>query len=196
MNIDDGWTPNSVTNVFIVTMVTWLTTEASPILPSIGECQFPDAITYDHYLSTKNLFYPYEPVYGVQLFNETEEQRQDITVKKNPYSDVESKDKHCPSNGEPLNNLYKHNPDAASLCPWYYDIDHDPDRIPTTISVAKCKCNSCLSPYDGKVQYDQACQEVTYRLKVLKRRGCQNGLFNYVVEDEEVAVACACMRNA
>ncbi|PIK36654.1 putative interleukin 17-like protein isoform X2 [Apostichopus japonicus] len=188
----------TLTTLCVIAGAIWTGSEAAAVptgsLPKVGECSFPDNEAYNRFVETRSSYYPFEPVYGVQLFNETESQRREINEETNPYGSEATKLENCPAGQKP-SSIYKTNPAVGGTCPWTYDIDHDADRIPTTIGVARCLCDQgCLDPLTSKPRNDLVCRAVKYNMKVLYREGCSNGLYQYRSSTLEVPVACTCMR--
>ncbi|XP_022096515.1 uncharacterized protein LOC110982437 isoform X2 [Acanthaster planci] len=84
-----------------------------------------------------------------------------------------------------------------SLCPWTYVADVDPDRYPSTIQIAKCRCPRCIDTslaQEGAFSNENDCHQVLFRMKVLRRGPCVNGMFMYHNVYEDIPVACACLR--
>lgn len=163
----------------------------------IGGCLLSNRSVYQNYLDTKSEFYPYEPdVYGVHLFDERRQDRRNPTIHENPYHDDIPYERDCPVDSPlSLDNFQSLGPNARSMCPWHYVIDFNPRRLPTTLAFAKCNCGSCLDPVTNEKRDDLTCQRISYKMKVLRKVGCTDGFYKYQLEEQEIPVACACMRN-
>ena len=74
-----------------------------------------------------------------------------------------------------------------SMCPWYYVINEDRTRHPQLLAEARCKCRECV---EDAGRSDRGCERVTYPLPVLRRKGCTNGVYEYVEENVEVSIGC------
>ncbi|XP_038053029.1 probable GPI-anchored adhesin-like protein PGA55 [Patiria miniata] len=84
-----------------------------------------------------------------------------------------------------------------SLCPWTYVADVDPDRYPSTIQIAKCRCPRCIDTslaQEGAFSNENDCHQVLFRMKVLRRGPCVNGMYMYHNVYQDIPVACACLR--
>ncbi|KAJ8040214.1 Interleukin-17D [Holothuria leucospilota] len=162
----------------------------------IGDCLVSNRSVYQNYLDTRSEFYPYEPdFYGIRLFDETQEDRR---INENPYHDDMPDEGNCPVKSPrppPSHNFHPHAVNARSMCPWHYKIDFQPQRFPTTLALAKCNCGSCLDPFTNEIRDDLTCQPIFYKIKVLRKVGCTDGFFKYELHEQEIPVACACMRN-
>ena len=80
-----------------------------------------------------------------------------------------------------------------STCPWYYVINEDRTRHPQLLAEARCKCRWCV---EDAGRADRGCERVTYPLPVLRRKGCTNGVYEYVEENVDVSVGCVCSKLA
>lgn len=70
-----------------------------------------------------------------------------------------------------------------SLCPWYWNLNFDPNRIPAILPEAVCKCKS---QHYGDLFYE--CHEMKYQVRVLKfGKSCDEP------EMGEVAIGMACV---
>ena len=72
------------------------------------------------------------------------------------------------------------------MCPWTYVSDTDENRYPMRLSVAKCRCSTCLDHFE--------CKPVFYTMPVLKRV-CRNGVNRWIQEMEYISGACYCIRS-
>lgn len=85
-----------------------------------------------------------------------------------------------------------------SSCPWYFVMDFDPDRIPSTLARAKCSCVKCLSASTVEdevpfkiVQRRGRCRAVNSYLPVI-RKYCIPGEYKYNIVQEQLTVGCTC----
>ncbi|OWF53700.1 uncharacterized protein LOC110446027 [Mizuhopecten yessoensis] len=85
---------------------------------------------------------------------------------------------------------------ARSSCPWFINIDNQPDRHPTSIPVAVPRCSptqSCVGiSEDQKSSYE--CERVYMSITVLRKVHCTEKLFKWVKATERVAVGTTCVR--
>jgi hypothetical protein len=81
-----------------------------------------------------------------------------------------------------------------SLCPTYSAVDVDVNRIPKKIVQRRCKCVNCLPVFDsslGSRAFSRCVPTFQYQ-KVLRRVGCQGGLYQYKPVMEPFVVGCSC----
>lgn len=75
-----------------------------------------------------------------------------------------------------------------SLCPWYWSLNYDPNRIPTVLPEAVCKCKSQKI---ADAVYE--CHEMKYHVRILKYvKSCDE----YVLGEVAVGMACIAIRTA
>ncbi|KAL3857121.1 hypothetical protein ACJMK2_011816 [Sinanodonta woodiana] len=79
----------------------------------------------------------------------------------------------------------------TATCPWYFELDYDPLRIPSNVARAKCSCKTCE-------QNEGVCVEVMSYMPVV-RKVCNISVtrpeemeFEYHADVEEVPVGCSC----
>lgn len=168
----------------------WYLCQASPVPSSNNlQCVFPNDVLRERYERTKQNFYPYQHAFGIEAFNETEsmpswlissyDEEQQVTV--------------CPENQSP--RPWRASPMSDSVCPWYYENDYKPNRFPAIVSRAVCSCRECLNPTTSNVDPSYTCKEIKYKIQVLEKVDCIEGLFRYNLTTLDVPVACACLRN-
>ncbi|KAH3886010.1 hypothetical protein DPMN_010011 [Dreissena polymorpha] len=74
-----------------------------------------------------------------------------------------------------------------ALCPWDYEMNTDLNRFPPVLTVAKCKCRTCLNSEEYK------CSPVLYSVQVLKQE-CNHGIKRWIRKTELIPVACTCIQ--
>lgn len=111
------------------------------------------------------------------------------------------------------------NINERSLCPYYFLLNHDPNRYPSIINTARCRCDTitnlpsnlrkrgkrrrtckrrCKNNFAEEDIHSPKCTEVPYRYKVLKQKYNSDGNrlcdeknnFIYVETYETVGIAC------
>lgn len=92
----------------------------------------------------------------------------------------------------------KQSTSEMSSCPWYFVLEVDNDRIPSTVLKAKCTCSRCMVPTRYGFKRDRThsigyCKEVRYYMPVIQRR-CNVGVYQYQIAIENIPVGCACKR--
>ena len=79
---------------------------------------------------------------------------------------------------------------GRSLCPYHFVPNVDPDRIPVTLAEARCNCSSCVGQLHGDPKY--GCFGQYHSVRVLKRKGCVGGTYEYVQECIAIRFGCTC----
>ena len=77
-----------------------------------------------------------------------------------------------------------------SACPWHYMLNYDENRVPKFISEAVCNCKGptpCLTGEGGS-----SCRPLKYYIRVLRRAGCSNGVYQYREVTEAINIGCTC----
>lgn len=92
----------------------------------------------------------------------------------------------------------KQSASEMSSCPWYYVLEVDKDRIPSTVLKAKCSCSRCMVPTRYGYKRDRTksignCKEVRYYMPII-RRHCDAGVYRYQIAIENMPVGCTCKR--
>lgn len=90
----------------------------------------------------------------------------------------------CPSAVKTGTNLPVN---EVSTCPWYYSVDHSPNRYPADILIAKTPCTTCIGS-NG----DTLCHPITRSIQILKEKETMSGDVNYEAEDIEIPVGYTC----
>ncbi|KAK3579661.1 hypothetical protein CHS0354_000037 [Potamilus streckersoni] len=79
---------------------------------------------------------------------------------------------------------------TTSTCPWYFELDYDPLRIPSNVVRARCSCKTC--------EQKGVCAEVMSYIPVV-RKVCNISVsrpeemeFEYHADVEELPVGCSC----
>ena len=72
-----------------------------------------------------------------------------------------------------------------SVCPWEVDEDYNPDRYPSRLYFARCRCSRCLGNFE--------CKPVHYRIPVLEKK-CVDGIRQFFSVYVRVPVGCICVR--
>ncbi|KAL3863037.1 hypothetical protein ACJMK2_004819 [Sinanodonta woodiana] len=75
-------------------------------------------------------------------------------------------------------------------CPVYFELQHDSNRRPTNIIHARCRCERCQGT--TKLSLDR-CRPVSTYTRVLRKTGCENGVYRYEPVMEEIPIACTCL---
>ncbi|XP_069139205.1 titin-like [Argopecten irradians] len=81
-----------------------------------------------------------------------------------------------------------------SLCPTYQVLDRDERRTPSNILQTRCRCDRCNMRKKRRYQYK--CTPVFRYIPVLMQTGCTNGVYDYMVAEEKVSVACVCTESS
>jgi hypothetical protein len=115
------------------------------------------------------------------------EQQLDKSTSPNEF--IQYGDHQCPKSISQL-SMSQHIQDQ-SLCPWYNVMNYDPDRYPSYLIEARCKCKTCtgIDPGSGA-----GCQSVYYNIPVLRRStNClSNGQYKYNNGWQKITVGCTC----
>lgn len=76
-----------------------------------------------------------------------------------------------------------------STCPWYYVIDHDPNRFPTTMLKAQTPCQVCI----GSTGQHQ-CVGITHSVTVLMKSDIldSNGNSTWIADEKTITVGFTC----
>jgi len=98
-------------------------------------------------------------------------------------------DHQCPNSISQLSA--KQNVQDRSLCPWYNVMNYDPDRYPSILIEARCKCTTCTGVDPGS---GAGCQPVYYNVPVLRRsdKCLPNGQYQYNKGWQKITVGCTC----
>lgn len=85
---------------------------------------------------------------------------------------------HCPS--EVFTGI-NDPPQKRSTCPWYYAIDHDPNRFPPTLLKAQPACTECIGS-NGNYQ----CVGIARPMSVLKKSASKDSNGNSIWFQDEI----------
>ncbi|XP_061194355.1 interleukin 17-like protein [Saccostrea echinata] len=119
-----------------------------------------------------------------------------LTLQNVPSSYVEKRthvkrfDVSCPGK----NDILKGRKPRAPICPTYREIDIDVNRIPKKIVQRRCMCTNCLPIFDGSMgrrSFSRCVPTFQYQM-VLRRVGCNNGVYEYKPVMEPFVVGCSC----
>lgn len=89
----------------------------------------------------------------------------------------------CPD--QPSDDPYDHGSIMArSLCPWYWRVNYDPQRIPAVLPEAVCRCPRAVTG-NRIVAYE--CQPLVMNLRVLR---FDSNCLKYTEQTIEIAMAC------
>lgn len=89
----------------------------------------------------------------------------------------------CPDH--PTSDPYDHNSVMArALCPWYWRVNYDPQRIPAVLPEAVCRCPRAVT---GNKVVAYECQPLMMQLRILK---FDSTCSRYAEETMELATAC------
>ena len=108
----------------------------------------------------------------------------------NPHPQHLYGDMECPAAVSHLR--HGTNVDERSLCPWYYVINHDPDRFPYDLVEAECRCRrSCVGM---PPELGTGCEKVYYNVPVLRNthRCDDDGKYIYTEGWHRIAAGCVC----
>ena len=115
--------------------------------------------------------------------------KQQLDKSTSPNEFIQYGDRQCPKSISQLSS--NDNIQDQSLCPWYNVMNYDPDRYPSYLIEARCKCTTCtgIDPSSGA-----ACQPVYYNVPVLRRSySClPNGQYKYDKGWQKITVGCTC----
>ncbi|XP_046546166.1 uncharacterized protein LOC124256237 [Haliotis rubra] len=85
---------------------------------------------------------------------------------------------------------------GGNLCPSYYILEYDPDRIPRELVQAECTCDRCFLRRRPRAREEVVahlgCRKLYTNIQVLRRAGCIQGVWTYRLYWERVSVACSC----
>ncbi|XP_071099709.1 uncharacterized protein [Haliotis cracherodii] len=85
---------------------------------------------------------------------------------------------------------------GGNLCPSYYILEYDPDRIPRELVQADCACDRCFLRRRPRAREEVVahlgCRRLFTHTQVLRRAGCIQGVWTYRLYWERVSVACSC----
>lgn len=73
--------------------------------------------------------------------------------------------------------------EKRSTCPWYYAIDHDPNRFPPTVLKAQSACTECI---DSNGNYQ--CVGITRPMSVLKKSASKDSNGNSIWFEDEIRI--------
>ena len=77
---------------------------------------------------------------------------------------------------------------AKSTCPWYYKVDHNPNRYPANILYAVTPCNvTCIGGND-----DLQCLPVVRTIETMTEKGNESGSIRYETTEEQITVGFTC----
>ena len=131
---------------------------------------------------------PLHPSYYIlPQYKQYIEQQLDKSTSPNEF--IQYGDHQCPKSISQLST--EQNIQDQSLCPWYNVMNYDPDRYPSYLIEARCKCKTCtgIDPGSGA-----GCQPVYYNIPVLRRStSClANGQYKYDKGWQRITVGCTC----
>ncbi|OWF44551.1 uncharacterized protein LOC110458227 [Mizuhopecten yessoensis] len=145
----------------------FLTIARGDPLPTRQECREPD----DDYLSLMRRSVLEDFVY----MSEAHVQIDEVTKQD---------EQNCP----PRSLLSSQN--SFSLCPTYQELDRDERRTPSDILQNRCRCERCAMRRRRHHKY--ICESVYRYIPVIMRVGCTNGIYDYMIAEQKVSVACVC----
>ena len=166
---------------------------ATSIGASSPACLPQDEASLQRRELTSSMFYPNTNAFGLQSFTTSPTDTMGAQCANSTFRGWSS-ELDCSSGVVPTMDT----PDnEKAWCPWTHVDCYDPERIPMRMSVAQCKCSTCLNPKTNLPDPDLSCQPILYTMQVLRRDSsepCIDGMFNYKQVALRVPVACACMR--
>ncbi|XP_033639154.1 uncharacterized protein LOC117299708 [Asterias rubens] len=145
--------------------------------------------------NNQNVKFPALAILKKENFDEESNQTGDDESTGEPQGQRDYVNMTCPT--ELLHVSNHDDVSMRSLCPWTYVADVDPNRYPSRIMFAVCRCPECIrtgSGENGEFSVDNTCRPVYFRMKVLMKGNCVNGLYVYNTEYQRIPVACACVR--
>ena len=90
-------------------------------------------------------------------------------------------------------------PNSDFVCPWEWDLSTDSTRFPEHIAtVTRCSCDYCRgTPVwpgrpAGRRSRRGRCEVIERSITVLRRAGCENGIYTYIPDRVNVGVGCGC----
>ena len=111
---------------------------------------------------------------------------------KNRYKDIKYKTiyklRKCKQYKKRNSNLNPAPISQRSVCPWIFRRNIDNNRVPRTLYDVKCACKRAIGLNRAK------CKPVFSYMKVLRRKGCVNGIYEYIEIIEPVSVGCTAVR--
>ncbi|KAK2144146.1 hypothetical protein LSH36_781g00000, partial [Paralvinella palmiformis] len=115
--------------------------------------------------------------------------KQQLDKSTSPNEFIQYGDHQCPKSITELSS--KQHVQDQSLCPWYNVMNYDPDRYPSNLIEARCKCTTCTGVDPGS---GAGCQPIYYNLPVLRRsNNClPNGQYIYNKGWQKITVGCTC----
>ena len=78
-----------------------------------------------------------------------------------------------------------------ALCPWYYEVHHNANRLPSTLAVAASDQEHCVGP-NGELSGNR-CERVFYNVRVIRRKECIDGTYVYEYGWERIPVSYVCV---
>ncbi|XP_063397816.1 uncharacterized protein LOC134682176 [Mytilus trossulus] len=77
---------------------------------------------------------------------------------------------------------------ARTSCPWFLEqTPYNTETYPHTLYRAATKCDKCID-----ASGDQKCSPIQRKIKILRRTGCGNGLYQYEVSEKYIPIAYVC----
>ncbi|VDI39140.1 interleukin 17C [Mytilus galloprovincialis] len=77
---------------------------------------------------------------------------------------------------------------ARTSCPWFLEqTPYIAETYPHTLYRAATKCTKCID-----ASGDQKCSPIQQKIKILRRTGCDNGLYKYEVSETYIQIAYVC----
>ncbi|XP_063448270.1 uncharacterized protein LOC134727809 [Mytilus trossulus] len=77
---------------------------------------------------------------------------------------------------------------ARTSCPWFLEqTPYNTETYPHTLYRAATKCDKCID-----ASGDQKCSPIQRKIKILRRTGCDNGLYQYEVSEKYIPIAYVC----
>jgi hypothetical protein len=125
----------------------------------------------------------------------------DITEFSSIYSDLEQleyveQNGKFPTYGNPSCLIFNRTLQRElSLCPWHYKLIYRIDRYPHFQTQARCNCMNCSNLNTKAADFTFQCKPLIKLQPALVRAKLVDGLYVWKPALEQVAVACACMRN-
>lgn len=73
-------------------------------------------------------------------------------------------------------------------CPWFLDTDYSDERYPTHITFANTRCSDGCIGSNG----EQMCERINHQIRILKKTGCKQNVYQYQVEKFLLPIGYAC----
>ncbi|KAL3857149.1 hypothetical protein ACJMK2_011844 [Sinanodonta woodiana] len=76
---------------------------------------------------------------------------------------------------------------ARSTCPWIFNVDYNPKRVPATLLVAKPLCQYCIGS-----NRDMECHPIIHTIHVFHQGDCVQGFYRYYKQTQTITTGFTC----